>query len=639
MMNKIKTIILTVLVGTVLTNSCDNNSEDLQLPEYPEYKEVITLFLSDYSISQIEYPNQFQLAKKPTGWHAMIVDATDETIMQDNLFWDRKTRKFNPTSFPPAQDGRGVSAYSVMIDDWRNNYFNAISPYWGYVGWTDDVIKEFGKKSNLSDTLLNALARAYSTTAFDILNKESSAPLKKQFTDEQFANYKKYGHLGTETYYKLWEKNPDFETFIADVYNVYSNQVMTNYLTLLYSQNQTEALKELKEGLYDDFYRDMAKRLLSSCDENGILFVNGDSDTFPLLYVQENEGFRKDVTVINLSLMNSGKYISHLLRDFPGRDPLSCTIADSIYRDGSIPYLFIVDKLNSIEFNKLMKFVQSSDPRSKYLSNGEYYDYIPTKKINLNFSIDNLSKIYPTIAEINTNQDSQLTIDLDKKYIYLNHLCLIDIIGTNILERPIYFSITVGKDNYLGLSDHFQCEGLAYKLMPLKMTATTKNYDYGIINTGIQFEKLIKNKSITSLDPSQKYYESHKRMIRIYRNTYSRLVKQLISEEKFGQALEVLDYYNNNFGSDKVEHDFYSLGIIESYYQLDLPAKANKIVEELLQASIRDHADISIEENDKMRIQYTLNELSQLTSTYIFDSELNHTVNETLESLLPITEN
>src|SRR5207244_13545065 len=58
--------------------------------------------------------------------------------------------------------------------------------------------------------------------------------------------------------------------------------------------------------------RDYARDVLQSVDPYALVVTAGDNDTFPLWYAQEVEGFRRDVSVLVLSLANTDWYLRQL---------------------------------------------------------------------------------------------------------------------------------------------------------------------------------------------------------------------------------------------------------------------------------------------------------------------------------------
>ena len=632
---------------TFLQGAFGNDSKLLQLPYYPKFKEVIVKFYSTYSTVGIEYPKQIGMAKKPDGWHAIIINKSNDSILFDDLFWSREKGKYLEVNLTKATSEQVKDPDPSLLNDWLLIYNSNISPFYGYIGWEKDVIDEYGSKTNLSDTLTNALARAYSSFAANLINNNSGLSSAKQrfklppgqnaLTAEQLARYREYEHLSIDTYYRLYQLNPAFESSVADAFNQYSDEVVNSYMTLLYHQNYAEARKELKKGLYDRFILDMARRYLASCDSNAILIENGDMDTFPLLYVQETEGYRTDVTVMNINLLSNGRYISHLFLDYPGKKPIKFHLPEEIYRNESKPFFYIMDKLPPIDLDQVFDFVMSTDTITKLQFEGTYYDYIPSKTLLVKFDPGKLSSGYKRNVKDLSAYDSVCKIDLNMDYLFLNQFFVLDLFSTYQFTRPIYFGVTVSQENKSIFSGLFQCEGLTEKVTPYRFDNPIKEDNVGYINTAIQYEKLLKAAPVFVTDTAQKYYHVQNMLFQTYCYLYYRLADKLIDENKKDSALSVLDYFTKSFLANKTELLYGALGIIQDYYRLNHIDEAHNLAEKLLVSTVRsinNYDRKSYKNREEIEeLKETLRQLSQYTNQYEEKSNLNQTVKQTCESM------
>lgn len=319
------------------------------------------------------------------------------------------------------------------------------------------------------------------------------------------------------------------------------------------------------------FYQvESAKNLLSSCAPNAILFTGGDNDTYPLWYVQEVEGFRTDVRVCNLSLMNTDWYIDQMKRKAYLSEPLPISLDRSLYQQGTNDYLYLDDEAyqanqsNVINLPVFLDLIKKKDPRLYRMSNGSAYVIYPSQKFSL--PVDSAAIMQKGIIDtlIQPFVTSNIIFSLQGGGMDKRTYAILDMISNNNWERPIYFSTTLSPSDFMGLKPYMQLEGLAYRFLPARIPGV----EDGWVNSSIM-EKNMLGFQFTNLSGNQIFYdENYQRFTINVKSQFITLANQLIREGKKDDAKKVLNFWMEKIQAPAIPYDYFDGYMVALLFQL-----------------------------------------------------------------------
>jgi pentatricopeptide repeat protein len=131
----------------------------------------------------------------------------------------------------------------------------------------------------------------------------------------------------------------------------------------------------------------------------------------------------------------------------------------------------------------------------------------------------------------------------NKGYVSKGTLAMFDILAHNNWKRPVYFCTTVPGDQYNGLDNYLYNEGLAYRLLPLKIDSALAGSGEQGINLDPMYNHVM-NKFKWGKIKTASYLDSQSADdVSIFNNMFNSLITNLIKAGRIEDAKKVFAKY------------------------------------------------------------------------------------------------
>ncbi len=265
-------------------------------------------------------------------------------------------------------------------------------------------------------------------------------------------------------------------------------------------------------------------------------------------------------------------------------DPVPFSLPWEQYKSGKRSYTYFIDKDNikgHADLKELFDILNTNPEKLTFQSRIGPLDYFPTKKFKL--KIDSAQIIKTGTVDLKHADEilDEMLWTMPGSGITKAQLMVLDLIQNNNWERPIYFAITTGSSAYIGLQEHFQMEGMTYRLVPIKVNRSDKQI--GMEYTDGMYDNLMNKYEFGNMnDPKVYLDETNTRMTMNLRSNFSRLSSALIAEGKLDSARQVLDRIMIELPDEIIPYDYFVLPIAEAYFETGNPEKGTEIFDRMV---------------------------------------------------------
>ena len=259
------------------------------------------------------------------------------------------------------------------------------------------------------------------------------------------------------------------------------------------------------------FAYDFAYNLLQTCEPDAILFTNGDSDTFPLWYLQIVEGIRRDVSVVNIPLLAAPWWRQQLLE-----------------REPEFPVSFSQSEWEAIGLVRWDKQTVRLDVPLRVLPE---------------FGI----KAVASDDTFDTEETFQMFVAVEPTFegthLLPSHRVILDILEANRWDRPLYFALTVAHENLVGLRPFLRLDGLARRVTPIENPPLRPEVVKWYLFQVYQYRN--------TSDPNMFVDETSRALLTNYKSVFLQLAQQFAEADRGDDCIRVLDRMEELFPEDR----------------------------------------------------------------------------------------
>ncbi|KFF26627.1 glycosyltransferase, partial [Chryseobacterium piperi] len=322
---------------------------------------------------------------------------------------------------------------------------------------------------------------------------------------------------------------------------------------------------------------DYSYSVLKSLPKEGILFVYGDNDTYPVWAIQETERFRDDVKVINFTLLSTPWNIDQVKRKTYNANPIPSQLTHEDYRDGSNDQVYLMKKedwknifdnlqqqgapatefqsfrkyltQDSITLKEAVNFIKMKSPEKDEIlkmifgeARYEKYNFLPVSKFILPVNKDNALRAGIINQADLPNAVNQIMIDYKANTLYKSNLMMFDILANFDWKRPINFSSggIYDSENIFYLDEYLQFDGFSYRLIPIH-TPPNNDGDMGRVDANSLYNVVKNFRWGNFKDLNTHFDETATSNIISYRSSASRAAAALSLSGQKAKAVELLD--------------------------------------------------------------------------------------------------